>query len=91
MFFRNECARSSFIIKILEIFPGTGYRNNKVCPAEHTKRLKRKDYWKKALRIIYPYCLTEISRNHDSKVPVRKLFFLELSSDLLDIETKMNI
>ena len=72
VWFRNECAGSSFIIQILEIFPGTGYKNDKVQPA---KRFKREDYWMKTLRTIYPYGLNERARKYDSEVIVRKLFF----------------
>ena len=60
--FRNDCARFSFTIQILEIFPGTGYKNNKVCPVERAKRLKRDDYWLKTLRAIYTYNLNETAR-----------------------------
>lgn len=40
--FRNESGGSSISIKILEILPGIGYRNNKVCLVEYAKRLKRR-------------------------------------------------
>ena len=39
--FRNDYIGSSFIIQIIEIFLGTGYKNNKVCVVERAKRLKR--------------------------------------------------
>lgn len=67
---------SSFIIQILVIFPGTRYKNNKVCQIERAKRLKREDYWTKTLRTVYPYGLNERAIKHDSEVPVGKLFFL---------------
>ena len=41
MHFRNGYVGSSFIIQIIEIFPGTGYKNNNVCVVERAKRLKR--------------------------------------------------
>ena len=60
--FRNDCAGFLFTIQILEIFPGTGYKNNKVCPVERAKRHKREEYWMKTLRAIYPYNLNERAR-----------------------------
>ena len=60
--FRNDCARFFFTIQILEIFPGAGYKNNKVCPVERAKRHKREEYWMKTLRAIYPYNLHERAR-----------------------------
>ena len=39
--FRNDYIGSSFIIQIIEIFLGTGYKNNNVCVVERAKRLKR--------------------------------------------------
>ena len=62
-------------VDIFEIFPGTGYENNKVCPEDHAKSLKRENYWLKTLRTIYPYDLNERARRYDSEVPVEKLFF----------------
>ena len=41
---KNNCAASSFIVQISEIFPGIGYRNDKSFTAERPKRLKREDY-----------------------------------------------
>ena len=41
MHFRNDVAGSSFVIQILEIFFGTGYRINIVCPVDCAKRLRR--------------------------------------------------
>ena len=73
--FRNDSARSSIIIQIFELFPGTGYKNNKVCAVELAKRLKIEDYWMKTLRTIYPYGLIKRARQYDSEVPVGKLFF----------------
>ena len=37
--------------------------------------LKREDYWMKTPRTIYSYSLNERAKEHDSEVPVRKLFF----------------
>ena len=42
--FKNNCVGSSSIMKIMEIFPGTGYRSNKVYPFECAKGLKIEDY-----------------------------------------------
>ena len=39
--FRNDYIGSSFIIQIIEIFLGTGYKNNNVCVVQRAKRLKR--------------------------------------------------
>ena len=57
------------------IFPGTGYKNNKVCLVESAKRLKSEDYWMKKLKTIYPYSLNERARKRDGKVLVGRLFF----------------
>lgn len=64
--FRNDCSRSSLIIKVLEIFPGTGYENKKVCPIKRVKRFKRE--------IEDTEDQNEKATKHDSKVPVGKLF-----------------
>ena len=91
---RNDCARSSFIIKILEFVSGTGCKNNNICRVELVKRLKRKDYWMKTLMTIYPYAQNERARERYSVAPVWKLIFflyLELSNNLLQIETIMII
>ena len=48
--FRSDCAISFFVIQILEIFLGRGYKNNKVCSVERLKRLIREIYWMKSLR-----------------------------------------
>ena len=74
----NEYSSQSqvwFIIKILEIFPGTRCSSNNVFQFERAKLLKREDYWMKTLRTIYTYGLNERSRKHDSEVQVGKLFF----------------
>ena len=73
--FRNDCARLFLIIQILEIFLGTEYGSNKMCPVKCATRHKREDYCIKTLRIIYPYDLNERARKDDIEVPVRKLFF----------------
>ena len=70
--FRIDCAGSSFITQILENFTDVGYTNNKVCPAEHVKRIKGEYYWMKT----YPYGVNERAIKHDIEVPVGKLFFL---------------
>lgn len=73
--FRNNCAASSFIIQILEIFPGTRYRNDKFVTVERAKRIQREDYLLKTLRTIYPYSLKKRVGKHDREVRVGKLFF----------------
>ena len=73
--FRNDCARSSFTIQILEILPGTEYKNNKICPVERVKRLKREDYWMKTLRTIYPYDLFERARKKQWRTIWKPILF----------------
>ena len=54
---------------------GTGYKNNKVCPVERAKRLKREDHWVKTLRKIYPYGLNERARKHNTEASIGTIFF----------------
>ena len=70
-----DCTRSFFTVQIVETFHGTGHRNNKVCPIERAKRLKREEYWMKTLGIIYLDELNKKAKKHDSEVPAGKLFF----------------
>ena len=57
--FRNHCEGSSFIIELLQIFYGVRYQNNKVCPFERAKRLKRDEDMMKTYSTIYPNDLNE--------------------------------
>ena len=63
------------MIQILEIFPATGYRNNKFCPGKRPKKLKSDNYWIKTLMTIYHNAQIERTTKYESGVPVEKLFF----------------
>ena len=41
--FKDVWIGASFSIQIIEVFAGTGYKNNKVCPVNQKTRLDRKD------------------------------------------------
>ena len=41
--FRNDFCGVLFRIQALEIFPGTCYKNNKMCPIVREKRLEGED------------------------------------------------
>ena len=92
--FRNDCAGLSFTIQILEIFSGTGYINNKVCPVERAKRLKCE--YRPKTNIEGPFIfMAQMNKQekHDREVPVGKLFFSipRTSNEVPDIETTMII
>ena len=72
--FRKACPGAGFKIQVIEIFSGSGYRNNKVCKKARKKRIVREDYWMKELRTVYPYGLNERVRCHDQDIPVGKLY-----------------
>ena len=57
--FKHVCVDASFSVQIIEVFPGTGYKNNKVCPINRETRLDREDYWIETLRIFYRYGLSK--------------------------------
>ena len=57
-------------MQVLEIFPDKGYKNFKIGLIEGAKELKRKIYWMKKLRTIYPNSLNERARKHDNEVSV---------------------
>ena len=68
--YKEDCVGSSFSIQVLEVFPGSGYVNNKVCPIDRAKRLEREDYWMKILRTKFPYGLNERQKNNSNDTPV---------------------
>ena len=40
---KDVCIGASFSVQIIEAFPGTGYKNNRVCPVDRETRLDRED------------------------------------------------
>ena len=53
--FEDDCIGVSFSVQIIEVIPGTEYKNNKVCPVNCENMLDREDYWIETLRTTYPY------------------------------------
>ena len=47
--FKDICIGASFSVQIIEVFLGTGYKNNKVCPVNCETRLDREGYWMETL------------------------------------------
>ena len=68
--FKDVCVGASSSVQITEAFPGTGYKNNKMCSVNRETRLHREGYWIETLQISYPYSLNERKRNSDPNVPV---------------------
>ena len=63
--FKDICLGVSFSIQTIEVFPGTAYKNNNVCPVNFKTRLDREDYRTESLRTSYPYDLNERKREVD--------------------------
>ena len=57
--------KESFLIQIIEKFPGSGYKNGEVDEEMRHRRLEREDWWMKTLRTIYPYGLNEKCKNRN--------------------------
>ena len=72
--FREVCPGSSFSIRIIEVFKGDGYENNKVCPEARKIRVERENFWMKELRTIFPYGLNERARGQGQNSSIGKLF-----------------
>ena len=74
--FKDVCVGvgASFSIQIFEVFPGTGYKKNKVCPVNREARLDREDYWTETFRRSYPYVVNERKRKADPNLPVECSF-----------------
>ena len=68
--FKYVCVGASFSVQIIEVFPGTGYKNNKLCPVNCEARLDRENYWIETLRIFYSYGLNKRKRKDDPNLPV---------------------
>ena len=79
-FFKDVCVGSSFVVQINKIFPGTGYKNNKICPVNRETRLDREDYWIESLWTSYPYGLNERKRKADPNLSVGCSFSYALTS-----------
>ena len=71
---KDVCAGASFSVQIIYVFSDTGYKINKVCPANCESRLGRKDYWIETLWTSYPYILNERKRNADPNLAVECSF-----------------
>ena len=76
--FTHCCPNSSFFIQILEVLPGTGYKDGALDLEMKAHRLEREDFWMKTLRTIYPYGLCD-KYKRDTKIPenapIGKLFY----------------
>ena len=68
--FKDVCFGASFSFQIIEVFPCTGYKNNKVCPVNRETMLDAENYWIETLRTSYPYGLNESKRETDPNLPV---------------------
>ena len=42
-YFKDVCVGASPSVQIIELFSGTGHKNNKVCPVNRESRLDRED------------------------------------------------
>ena len=70
------CPASSFNEQKIEIFEGSGFKNDKVCREAGEIRLKIEDYWLKILRSTFLYNMNERTRTNDMEhnTPAGKLF-----------------
>ena len=83
------CARASFSVEIIEVFPWTEYNNSKVCLVNRKSRLDRKIYWMKTIRTSYPYCLNLSKKKTNQSLPVGcsfSTFFQCQRKDMSDID-----
>ena len=75
--FSSCCKNSSFVIQILEVLPGDGYKDGALDKEMTAFRKEREDDWIKTLRTIYPYGLNDKYKrasNVDENAPIGKLF-----------------
>ena len=72
--FKYVCVGASFLVQITEVFPGTWYKNNKVCPVNSKTRLDKGNYLIESLWIFYSYGLNKTKRKDDPNLPVGCLF-----------------
>ena len=59
---------------MIEVFPGTEYKNKNVCPVNRETRLDKEVCWKKSLRTSYAYGLNKRKMNFDPNSPVGSSF-----------------
>ena len=68
--FKDVCIGASISFEIIEVFPDTGCKNNKLCPVNHETRLYREDYLVETLWTSNTYGLNERKRIADPNFPV---------------------
>lgn len=61
--FKDVYVSASFLVQMIKIFPGTGYRRNKACLVNREIRLDREDCWKETLWTSYHCALNESKRS----------------------------
>ena len=86
--FKDICAGASYSVKIIQVFPNSGYKKNKVCPVNHTTRLNRKDNWIETLRTFHHYGLKKGKRKltHIYQLDVHFPLFQGQDKDPPDVE-----
>ena len=55
--FKDVCPGATFSIQIIEVLPGSGYKNGKMDLEIARYRKDREDFWMKEMRAVYPYGL----------------------------------
>ena len=63
------CVSASWSVQIIEICPGTEYKNRMVCPVNRETRLGKEDCWIEILRTSYVYSLNKRKRRPDPNLP----------------------
>lgn len=73
--FKHVYVGASFSVQVNEVFSGSGYNNNTVCPVNRETKLDREDSWIENLRTSYQYGLNKRrKRKVDLNLPVGPSF-----------------